>query len=100
MYLIPVVVLGLVTAILLWRNRPLGYLGTWIFAILAPTSLIPILTETVAERRMYLPLVSVVVVLVIGSYLLMHSIQQRWIFRFQVPAKLRQTVFIALPILL
>jgi Flp pilus assembly protein TadD len=40
------------------RYRPrLGFLGLWFFAVLAPTSsVLPIVTELAAERRMYLPL--------------------------------------------
>ncbi len=68
MFVLPVYVLGIVTLVLLWRNHPAGYLGTLIFAILAPTSLIPIRLEMAAERRMYLPLVAVVILVVIGGY--------------------------------
>ena len=56
MFVLPVFVLGIITLVLLWRNHPAGYLGTAIFAILSPTSLIPIRLEMAAERRMYLPL--------------------------------------------
>lgn len=39
-----------------------GFLGAWFFMILAPTSsVVPNFTEIAAERRMYLPLVSVVI---------------------------------------
>ena len=59
------------TAVSLWRWRALGFLGAWFFAILAPTSsVIPVAGQTVAERRMYLPLAAVIAVLVIGTYLL------------------------------
>jgi len=46
-----------------WRRRPwLGFLGAWFFLLLAPTSSIyPILTEPCADRRMYLPLLALVV---------------------------------------
>lgn len=68
MYVVPVLLLGISTLVLLWRNDPIGYLGTWIFAILSPTSLVPIVTEMAAERRMYLPLVALVVLLVVVGY--------------------------------
>lgn len=44
-----------------WLHRPwIGFLGTWFFFILAPTSsFVPIVTEVGAERRMYLPLVAI-----------------------------------------
>lgn len=53
---------------LLWKNRPLGFVGTWMFAILAPTFVIPIATELVAERRMYLALIAPVAVLAVCGY--------------------------------
>ncbi|MDD5758577.1 MAG: tetratricopeptide repeat protein [Desulfobulbaceae bacterium] len=44
------------------RSAWWSFLGAWFFCILAPTSsFIPIVTEIVAERRMYLPLAAVVV---------------------------------------
>src|ERR1035438_8682098 len=49
-------VLGLLalTVFASWRRPALGFLGIWFFAILAPTSLIPGLRQTVVEHRMYL----------------------------------------------
>jgi hypothetical protein len=67
MYVAPILLLGLATLILLLRNKPLGFLGTFVIAILAPTTLVPIVTEMAAERRMYLPLAAIVVMLVIGG---------------------------------
>src|SRR4051794_38362298 len=68
MFVLPVCILGVVTLVLLWRNHAAGYLGAAVFAILAPTSLIPIRLEMAAERRMYLPLAAVVILIVIGGY--------------------------------
>ncbi len=50
-------------------GRPwLGFLGAWFFLILAPTSsVLPLHTEPVAERRMYLPLAAVIALLVCGA---------------------------------
>jgi len=43
-------------------------LGVWFFAILAPSSsVIPIVTEIFTERRMYLPLAAVVVLMVLSA---------------------------------
>jgi tetratricopeptide (TPR) repeat protein len=70
MYVALVLVLGIATLALLWRNHPVGFLGTWVFAILAPTSVVPIVTEMAAERRMYLPLVALVTLVVVGGYVL------------------------------
>lgn len=51
-----------------WVRRPwIGFLGTWFFLILAPTSsFYPIVTEIGAERRMYLPSAAILVGLVAG----------------------------------
>ena len=70
LYVLPVIALGIVTLVLLWRNHPAGWLGTLVFAILAPTSVIPIRLEMAAERRMYLPLVAILVLVVVGGYYL------------------------------
>lgn len=46
-------------------DRRLGFLGAWFFATLAPTSsFVPIATEVGAERRMYLPLIALLVLFV------------------------------------
>ncbi len=48
--------------------RSLAFLGGWFFLILAPTSsFVPIISEPIAERRMYLPLAAVVVLFVLGA---------------------------------
>src|SRR5262249_52485956 len=40
-YAIPVASLLAATLVLIWRNEPIGYLLTWLFVILAPTSIVP-----------------------------------------------------------
>jgi tetratricopeptide (TPR) repeat protein len=77
MYVIPVALLGLGTLYLLWRNHPVGYLGTAAFAILSPTFVIPIPTEVAAERRMYLALAAILVLVVVGGYCLMLRLTER-----------------------
>ena len=53
------------------RRHPLGFAGAWFFLLLAPTSsLLPIVTEVVAEHRMYLPLAALIAGAVVGSYVL------------------------------
>ena len=55
------------TIIALVRRPAVGFLGAWFFLSLAPTSsIIPISTEVGAERRMYLPLIAIVVFVVIA----------------------------------
>ena len=57
-----VVALLVGTAVALRRRPMLGFLGTWFFLILAPSSsFVPIASHTIAEHRMYLPLAAVVV---------------------------------------
>ena len=50
-------VLAGATLYALWRKPVLGFLGAWFFVILAPSSsVIPLVTQTIAEHRVYLPL--------------------------------------------
>ena len=57
------------TAIALWRRPVLGFLGAWFFVILAPSSsVIPLVQQTVAEHRVYLPLAAVIALVVVGGY--------------------------------
>jgi tetratricopeptide (TPR) repeat protein len=61
--------LGLVAgAVAARRKRPwLTFAACWFFLILAPTSsVLPLYTETLAERRMYLPSAAVVALVVLG----------------------------------
>ncbi|MEO7413436.1 MAG: tetratricopeptide repeat protein [Opitutaceae bacterium] len=49
------------------RRPILGFLGGWFFVVLAPSSsFVPLVTQTMAEHRMYLPLAAVVVLAVAG----------------------------------
>ncbi len=59
-WLVPVEILGIVVLERLWRRKAIGFLGAWVFVILSPTLVVPILTEVAAERRMYLPLAALV----------------------------------------
>jgi tetratricopeptide (TPR) repeat protein len=62
--------LVLATILGLYRRPVLGFVGAWFFAILAPSSsFLPLVTQTVAEHRMYLPLASVILLAVLGLYL-------------------------------
>ncbi len=61
-------VLFAVTLVLLVRHPRVGALAAWVFLTLGPTSsLIPIVTEVGAERRMYLAMVGVVTLGVVGA---------------------------------
>lgn len=63
------VVLAAGTVFAIWRRSSWGVAGFWFFAILAPSSsVVPVLTQTVAEHRMYLPLAAVVAAVVFTAY--------------------------------
>lgn len=70
-----VVVLIVATVVAWFRVPAIAFLGTWFFITLAPTSsVLPIATEVGAERRMYLPLVAVIAVLLVAAARLLRSI--------------------------
>lgn len=63
-----IVVLLALTGVVLRRWPAWGLLGAWFFLLLAPTSsVVPIVSEVGAERRMYLPLVGLVVAAVLAG---------------------------------
>ncbi len=76
-YVVPLFLWGAATLVLLWRNLPSAFLSTWLFAILSPTLVIPIVTEMAAERRMYLALVAPVVIIVVGGYRLVTALARQ-----------------------
>jgi protein O-mannosyl-transferase len=79
--LLIVLLLLLVIAALVWRPKA-GFLGAWFFVTLAPTSsIVPIATWVGAERRMYLPLMAIVVLLVVGVTLAWDRWQTAWASR-------------------
>ncbi len=64
--LLPLGVASLWTA---WRGRAAGWLGVFFFAVLAPSSsLVPVVTQTMSEHRVYLALAAVVTLVVAGLY--------------------------------
>jgi Flp pilus assembly protein TadD len=61
--------LGIATLVALRYRPSAGFLGAVFFLTLAPTSsIVPIVTEVGAERRMYLPLAAIVVLAVCAAY--------------------------------
>lgn len=65
------------TLVALRRWPAWGWVGAWFFAILAPSSsFVPVASQTMAEHRMYLPLVVPVLLLVAGAY----AVWGRWSF--------------------
>jgi protein O-mannosyl-transferase len=70
--------LAVATAWGIVRRPALGFLGAVFFAVLAPSSsLVPVVTETLAEQRMYLGSIPVVVLAVLGIY--------KWLRRAALP---------------
>jgi tetratricopeptide (TPR) repeat protein len=63
-----VVPLAAATVWALWRAPSPGFLGAWLFAILAPTSVVPGTIQMIVEHRMYLPLAAVVALAVLGIH--------------------------------
>jgi Flp pilus assembly protein TadD len=59
------------TLVLLWRRPAVGFALTWVVAVLSPTLVIPLVGETVAERRMYVPLAALVPLGIVGGYALL-----------------------------
>jgi Flp pilus assembly protein TadD len=83
------VILGLLALTVwgLWRAPRLGFLGLAFFVILAPTSSFVPLLDLAFEHRIYLPLASLVVLVVLGAAWLLQS--NRWTSRWQEGAWLR-----------
>jgi tetratricopeptide (TPR) repeat protein len=68
-YAAVVLTLLVLTVVGLWRKPEIGFCGLWFFLILAPTSsLVPMVTQTGAERRMYLPLAGLIGLGVVALY--------------------------------
>jgi tetratricopeptide (TPR) repeat protein len=74
-----IVALLVLTLFALRRYPKVGFLGAWFFITLAPTSsVVPIATEVGAERRMYLPDVSLIILGVLGVMALWDRVTGRW----------------------
>lgn len=100
-YVLPLLLLGIVALVLLWRNTSLGFLLTWLFAILSPTFMIPIVTEMAAERRMYLALLPLVTIAVVGAWRLANVALRQYQTESRGEAECRSSLRAAgLPILI
>ena len=74
-----------VTVYGLLRRWPAAFAGAWCFLILGPTSsVLPLPTEIVTERRMYLPLMAIVTVFVVVSFRLLQRLVERFPRRKQM----------------
>lgn len=64
-----IIVLAAATIVAMRYRPAAGFLGAAFFVTLAPTSsIVPIVTEVGAERRMYLPLAALVILVVCAAY--------------------------------
>ncbi|TWU07955.1 tetratricopeptide repeat protein [Stieleria varia] len=61
-------VYAVLTIWLVWRRRSLGFGLIWFFAVLSPTLIVPLPTEELVERRLYLPIAVVAGLFVAGLY--------------------------------
>jgi len=78
-------------------RRPwLGFLGAWFFIILAPTSTIVPIKDTLFEHRMYLPLAAVVMLVVIGVRAALHRVVNSTASRRMVATVIVVNVTVAL----
>jgi tetratricopeptide (TPR) repeat protein len=83
-----VALLFLVSAWAVWKRPRVGFLAAFFFAVLAPSSsIVPVLTQTMAEHRMYLALAAPLGLVVIIAY--------RWLGFLTVPACLVVSVALA-----
>lgn len=63
----------------IWRKHPIGFLGAWFFATLAPSSsFVPVASQTMAEHRMYLALAAPIAAFVLGLRLMMRRPLPWW----------------------
>ncbi len=57
-----------------WRRPRLGFAGAWFFLTLAPSSsVVPVVTEIAAQRRVYLALAAVIALVVVGGFLALRT---------------------------
>ena len=75
--LLVVAILVINTLVRFWQRKATGFLGAWVFALLSPTLVVPMFTEIAAERRMYLPLAAIVVLVIVGGYALVQTAMLR-----------------------
>jgi tetratricopeptide (TPR) repeat protein len=73
-----IAVIGMLLAVTIaafWRAPKIAFLGAWIWITLSPaSSFVPIATEVGAERRMYLPLIALVTLVVLGAAALVRRV--------------------------
>jgi protein O-mannosyl-transferase len=71
-------VFGILTLVLVWKNRAVGFLLASIWLVLSPTLVVPVITEVAAERRMYLPLASLCALAIVDGFTVLGRISRRF----------------------
>ncbi len=87
--------IGVLAAAVLWalvRRPAIGFLGAWFFLILAPTSSFVTIKDAAFEHRMYLPLASVVVLVV----LIVDSVIRQFAAGGRLPLRVRSLAAVSL----
>ncbi len=74
-WIVSTALLVIFTIVLLWRRHAVGLVSAWVLIILSPTLVVPIVTEFVAERRMYLPLAALATLVVVGGFWLAQHVE-------------------------
>jgi len=73
-WVMPVAIGIVATLVLVWRRSAVGFVALTVLAVLSPTLLIPLPGETLAERRMYVPLAAIVPLLIVGGFVWLQSL--------------------------
>jgi hypothetical protein len=87
----------------LWRRKAAGFLGTWFFLFLAPSSLIP-LPDMAFEHRMYLPSVAIWILVVGMAFHVYKRLKEREnngsIFKIALPSAVFISIGLCLGVIL
>jgi tetratricopeptide (TPR) repeat protein len=76
-WVVPILLLGIATAVLVWRRSSGGFVALSVVAALSPTLVVPCVGEIVAERRMYVPLAAIVPLVIVGAYEILQRVARR-----------------------
>lgn len=76
-WVLVVVAYCVATIVLVWRRTSAGFVATCFVAVLSPTLLIPLPGETMAERRMYMPLAAIIPFFIAGVYALVQEFERK-----------------------
>jgi tetratricopeptide (TPR) repeat protein len=78
--ILPAIVVAVLLAAVVWglmKRQWWGFAGAWFFVILTPTSSIIPIKDPLFEHRMYLPLASVIVIVVLAGHRVCHALRER-----------------------